>query len=479
MKVMIFTEGGKKTGFGHLTRCIALYDEVKRRGIEAELIVQSDVDLKDLVGNRHCTIINWYNIDYLYRVVQSDLYCIVDSYIATSDLYQVIAERSISAVFLDDTNRIHYPDGIVVHPSLCTNDVPPGSLAGPEYIILREAFREEVRPFIQQDVTNVLITAGGTLQPSLIQSIVHLICSNYPEITFHILIGDKHNPILERELLSVSNIILHRYVPSHEMKRLMICSDLVITAAGQTIYELIISGVPFIPIKIAENQERNMLALRNRKLISSNVTWESSTFGQDLQTEFKSMLHMYIRTKQTMNYDGLLDGNGPLRIVDSLLCSQDFNFFLRKATIQDSQQVFELSNQKYVRKYSINQKPILWETHQNWYKQVLSSKQHLFFIVTDYSNQVLGQIRYERITNYAVISISLSEMLIGKKVSQPLIQQSLMIIQQEWKDIREITAFISNDNIASKKTFERVGFEINAHEEDNKLLKYIYKMELR
>lgn len=477
MKVMIFTEGGIKTGFGHLTRCIALYDEVKRRGIEVELIVQSDVDLRNLVGDRHCTIINWYTIDYLYRVVQPDFYCIVDSYIATRDLYQVIAQRSKSAIFLDDTNRIHYPDGIVVHPSLSTNDVPSGSLAGPKYIILRDAFREEVRPFIRQDVTNVLITVGGSLQPSLIQSIVHLICFNHPEITFHILIGDKHDPILERELLSVSNIILHRYVPSHEMKRLMSCSDLVITAAGQTIYELIISGVPFVPIKIAENQERNMLALRSRKLISSNVTWGSSTFGQDLQTEFKNMLHMHTRTEQTMNYEGLLDGDGPLRIVNSLLRSQDFNFFLRKATIQDSQQIFELSNQEYVRKYSINQKPILWETHKNWYQQVLSSKKHLFFIVTNHSNQVLGQIRYERITNYAVISISLSEMLIGKKVSQPLIQQSLMMIQQEWKDIREITAYISNENIASKKTFERVGFEMNAHEEDNKLLKYIYKME--
>lgn len=477
MKVMIFTEGGKKTGFGHLTRCIALYDEVHRRGIEVELIVQSDADLKDLVGNRCCKIINWYAIDSLSKVIQADVYCIVDSYIASKDLYQVIVDRSKSAIFLDDTNRLHYPDGIVVHPSLCVNDAPPGSLAGPEYIILREAFREKVHPFIRQDVTNVLITVGGTLQPSLIQSIVHLICSSYPEITFHILIGDNYDPVLERLLLSVSNIILHRYVPSHEMKRLMSCSDLVLTAAGQTIYELILSGVPFIPIKIAENQERNMNALREKNIIFSNVTWESSTFAQDLQTEFKRMLPMHIRTKQTMNYDGLLDGNGPLRIVDSLLYSKGNNLFLRKATLQDSQQIFELSNQEYVRKYSINQKPILWETHQNWYKKVLSSKQYLFLIVTDHSNQVLGQIRYERITNHAVISISLSGRLIGKKVSQPLIQQSLMIIQQEWKDIREIKAYISNENVASKKTFERVRFEMNAHEEDNKLLTYIYIIE--
>jgi spore coat polysaccharide biosynthesis predicted glycosyltransferase SpsG len=39
---------------------------------------------------------------------------------------------------------------------------------------------------------------------------------------------------------------------------LMVKSDLAITAAGQTIYELLATQTPFIPIKVIENQENNV-----------------------------------------------------------------------------------------------------------------------------------------------------------------------------------------------------------------------------
>lgn len=474
---MIFTEGGKRTGFGHITRCVSLYDEVKRRGIEVELIIHSYDELKELVGSRRYTLMNWYTIDCLAQVIHSNAYCIVDSYIASEKLYQVINERSKAALFLDDTNRIHYPKGIVVHPSLLASDAPSNSLAGPEYIILRDTFREASPVLLQPKVSNVLITLGGTLQPSLLQNMIQVICSKFQEITFHILIGNMAEPLLKEELHLPSNIVLHRYAPSDEMKRLMTNSDLVITAAGQTIYEILALGIPFIPIQIAENQGRNMQALFEKGLIGSKVVWESPIFEENLKKVFIHMLDADVRRRQSNKYDGMVDGKGPRRIIDALLYRREDAVFLREATIEDSQQVFDLSNQQHVRKYSINSNPILWETHQVWYNRILSSQVHYFLVVTDDSNQVLGQIRYELSSNIAVISISLSKKIIGKKVSQPLIRQSLEMVQQEWRGVQKIIAYISNENLASKKTFEKAGFVLDVSELDNvNLLTYIYKI---
>lgn len=477
MKVMIFTEGGKRTGFGHITRCVSLYDEVKLRGIEVELIIHSHDEMNELVGDRRYTLMNWYTIDCLTQLIHSNAYCIVDSYIASEDIYQVIQERSKAALFLDDTNRISYPVGIVVHPSLLASDAPSNSLAGPEYIILRDTFREASPLLLQPNVTNVLITLGGTSQPLLIQTLMQTICSNFQEITFNILFGNMTEPPLKREIHLPSNIVLHRYVPSDEMKRLMTNSDLVITAAGQTIYEILALGIPFIPIQIAKNQERNMQALFEKGLIDSKIVWESPMFAENLKKVFIHMLDANVRRRQINKYDGMVDGKGPKRIVDALFYPREDAVFLREATIEDSQQVFDLSNQQHVRKYSINRNPILWETHQIWYNRILSSQVHYFLIVTDNSNQVLGQIRYELSDDVAVISISLSKNLIGKKVSQPLIRQSLEMVQQEWRDVKKIIAYISNENLASKKTFEKAGFELNVSELDNvDLLTYIYKI---
>lgn len=477
MNVIIFTEGGKQTGFGHIMRCISLYDEVKRRGIEVELVIHSYDDLNEIVGDRRYTLTNWYSIDCLTRLIHPYSYCIVDSYIASEHLYQVIQDCSKTTLFLDDTHRISYPEGIVVHPSLLANDISDNSLTGPEYIILRDTFQKMSSFLFRPRVNNVLITLGGTSQPLLIQTLVQTICSTFQEMTFHIVNGHLAAPFFKREFDVPSNIVLHRYVSSDEMKHLMINSDLVITAAGQTIYELLALGIPFIPIQIAKNQDRNMQALLKKELIDTKLIWESPTFTERLTQDFVRMLNPDSRRRQIEKQDGIVDGKGPKRIIDALFYRREDIVFLRKATSEDSLQVLDLSNQQHVRKYSIHRNPILWETHQIWYDKVLSSPMHCFLIVTDHSNQVLGQIRYERIEQTAVISISLSNALLGRKVSRSLIQKSLEVVQQEWKDVQNIIAYISNENLASKKTFERAGFELAVSNLDNKdLLTYIYKM---
>jgi len=41
MKVFIITEGSKNIGFGHITRCISLYQVFEERGILPEFIINN------------------------------------------------------------------------------------------------------------------------------------------------------------------------------------------------------------------------------------------------------------------------------------------------------------------------------------------------------------------------------------------------------------------------------------------------------
>ena len=41
MKVFIITEGSKNIGFGHITRCISLYQAFEERGIIPEFIINN------------------------------------------------------------------------------------------------------------------------------------------------------------------------------------------------------------------------------------------------------------------------------------------------------------------------------------------------------------------------------------------------------------------------------------------------------
>ncbi len=71
IKIKIFTEGSEKIGFGHLSRCAALYDEAIRQGFSAELFIQvSDYDFttNSILSNRRYSVVNWQSKKCLQKI---------------------------------------------------------------------------------------------------------------------------------------------------------------------------------------------------------------------------------------------------------------------------------------------------------------------------------------------------------------------------------------------------------------------------
>ena len=59
MRTFILTEGGKDIGFGHLTRCISLYQAFEEREVVPEFIVNGDDTVLDLLKGKKYQIFNW------------------------------------------------------------------------------------------------------------------------------------------------------------------------------------------------------------------------------------------------------------------------------------------------------------------------------------------------------------------------------------------------------------------------------------
>src|SRR5690554_6452447 len=105
MKVKILTEGGKNIGYGHITKCIALYDEIQNRKNEVELIIQGDLENIVLLKGKNFRNENWISIDYLNRILTDEDYVIVDSYKAQTEHYEKISTKSKKALYIDDIRR--------------------------------------------------------------------------------------------------------------------------------------------------------------------------------------------------------------------------------------------------------------------------------------------------------------------------------------------------------------------------------------
>lgn len=328
MKVKIFTEGGSGIGLGHVSRCSSLYDEVASRGLEVEFIIYGDIEKIDLLKGRIVKNIYWLSEDYLNNSIQNTDYCIVDSYLASRELYQIIAEKSKKTLYIDDNARIEYPKGIIVNPSLSVDGLNYSKnnqntyLLGAKHIILRSPFLNVERNTINQDVKEVLITMGGSDIRDLTPRILSSICTKYPDIKFNVVIGNAFHNVKVIESIELKNVELHYNIDAELMKKLMLKSDFAITAAGQTIHELLATQTPFIPIQVIDNQSNNIKGLKKINPDQVVIEYDDELFIRKLEIEFSAFLDYDQREEHFNLCNKKVDGIGRKRIIDNLLKEQ-------------------------------------------------------------------------------------------------------------------------------------------------------------
>ena len=332
MKVKIFTEGGGEIGLGHIGRCCSLYDELNERGISAEFIIFGDINGLSILQDKNVSNTDWFSYDYLSSHIDPSDYCIVDSYLATGEIYQAISRQAKKALFIDDHMSMAYPKGIIVRPSLYKNK-PVGKCKGPEHMLrkgrehiyltgadfipLRRAFAAGNGPDPKRSREEVLITMGGTDIRNLTPIIIEHLCRKYSDMKFHI-VADKDKTELFREKRP-DHVLCYHNIDGAHMKELMLKSRFAISAAGQTIYELLATGTPFMAIKVIDNQADNVRALKELLPELPVIAYEDRDFTKKLEAGFEAMLRQTLKEDFGKGYRKLVDGMGRKRIVDALL----------------------------------------------------------------------------------------------------------------------------------------------------------------
>ncbi len=437
MKVKILTEGGGNMGLGHLSRCSALYTEILKRNVMVEFIVYGNIGEVDFLKGIPITNINWMDKKYLMESISAEEYVIVDSYKAELKIYQHISKLAQRVLYIDDIGRLDYPQGIILNPSLDISAIPYKDMCkdrvlyGPEYVILREAFRGKSKEKLDLELQRILVIMGGTDAKNIIPLIVNNICKNNEKIHFDIICGVK--PKIEM-LSSIENISVYENIDAFQIADLMIEADLVITAAGQTVYELLAMQVPFIPIEIIDNQKNNIAALLKYNSEQLVIHFDEINFVENLKNAIKRFEAIEYREKNILKYINLVDGEGVRRIGDVLLDEMRIEeISIRHAKREDMVFIFNLSNQDYVRQYSINKDKISWEIHVDWFNETLEDANTVFYVLTDRTKRLHGQIRYKITGASGTVSISLSETLRGRGFAKKMLKKSIEKVFDEKK----------------------------------------------
>jgi spore coat polysaccharide biosynthesis predicted glycosyltransferase SpsG len=316
-QVRIYTEAGPPYGLGHWSRCKALYDAFEFRGSKSsiDLFIQDmtiEPELPDY-SNYDCRLIDWQKA----KPEPQDI-VVIDSYLADSDCYQRLNQSAAVAAFLDDYDRLEYPSGMVINPAV--QSPMPGyvksghkCLLGQNYCMLQKVFWEPFKTdSVNESVSKILFTVGGMDHLNLSTPLIDLISKVFPGASI-IKIGGNSSTNLP------AHVTQYNRIGSGAMRKLMQSCDMAISAAGQTMLELIATGIPTLAIVTADNQNANYQQCVLKGVVSAGGSFHDEEFFSKLQTSLGLFKDKEPRTKLRANCFDLSLGKGALRVVDQIL----------------------------------------------------------------------------------------------------------------------------------------------------------------
>jgi len=355
--IIFRTNGGKDSGLGHMMRCLSLAKALSAKCPEEVIIFRANNEMRSLIlennfGFQPSENYNEADAEDIKR--QKPKMILFDSYLGNNDYLRKIKQNSFLVQF-DDNNDIYTPiaadiiingniHALSLHYNVGAGGVstklmklserklkylPPAKvhlgqnsqfnstrtqklLLGPKYLIMREEYQGYIE---EKEGNGIMITTGGAdflnLMPQFIKSL------RDTEYKKTIIIGPAfiEEEIEEIKQLTDGNRMFELVYKPKSLKKHILASEIVITAAASTVYEVLrLKKIPVI-YTLADNQKKIEAALRERQVVSLG-----NYKGIIFEKEF--MVEKIEEAKKNENnisdlYD-IFDGEGVFRIVEGI-----------------------------------------------------------------------------------------------------------------------------------------------------------------
>jgi len=326
MKIAILTEGGKGLGFGHLTRCMALYSAFEKKGAIPKMAVKGDESAEYLIGNRNYEMFDWLREkNKLNALLDGSDAAVIDSYLAKKDFYKELSKKIDKVVYIDDNARLDYPKGTIVNVNVYGKEMEYPKkrgrecIGGSEYALLRNEFCDIPKKKINKTLKKVMIIFGGANFGGMMANVLEFFRKKYPDLTRNIVIGKAFENGARLKELKSAGVNLINNPGAEEMKNIMLDSDIAISAGGQTLAELARVGIPTIGICVADNQHNNLKGWQKTGFLEFIGWHRDANILEKLQKAIEKIKPYEKRLEMSRIGRGIVDGMGAQRLAEALL----------------------------------------------------------------------------------------------------------------------------------------------------------------
>jgi UDP-2,4-diacetamido-2,4,6-trideoxy-beta-L-altropyranose hydrolase len=476
--LLIRADASVAMGTGHVMRCLALAQAWQDAGgkvvfavkhipafiaekLQRESILFFEIYAEPGTGDdSERTIV-------LAREAAAD-WIVVDGYHFKPEYQKTLSAHGIRTLFLEDGfQEGHCWAHVILNQNISASesayaDREPYTrlLLGPKYCLLRREFtawtawQRQIPPIGR----HVLITMGGSDPGNFTEKVIYaLALMDDKEIEATIVVGGS-NPragLLEDAARKSGKRINLRHNVTN-MAELMSWADVAISAAGTTCWEMCLLALPSLLIDVADNQMAIAQEL-DRRGCARHLGGRNNVTPEKIAENLKQLLESSeIRQAMARCCRQLVDARGAGRVV-SILRGEEMH--LRAAEQNDIHLLWEWANDPQVRAVAFSPQPISWEMHEAWFDEKLTDSNCRILIAEDAQGTPIGQFRTDkRSTEDADISISIACKFRGRGLGRMLIERGVAVNFSEGQLMR-LHAFVKPENLASRRSFESVGFE--------------------
>jgi len=488
--IVIRADASAAIGFGHVSRCLALAEAIRRHGcrvvlrsrglagslrqralaIGCELLpddgdtartesraTHEESDATSLVAALATTGVlpSWVVVDGygfsaewhgIVRGSGARVLCIDD-----------LADRPLDCDLLLDQNLVEdmHTRYVPLLPPQCRTMLGPRfALLSTEYAQLRQT---SSRP--AHGPQNVLISFGGADRGGATLAAVEAFCRlGGKELSADVIVGRTHHRRAAVESLAQADgrIRIIDHLPS--LAPLLAKACLCVGGAGVTAWERLCLGVPSIAVAIAGNQQPIAAALAAHRL-----AWVCDASSASLTDDLLLAMRAVIAGEHDLRVAAgmhLCDGQGATRVAAALLASARVPLRVRRVEAQDRDLILSWANDPETRRASLTTRMITDVEHATWFAARLAAADTCVFLMATMADGVaVGNVRFERRDEAWLLSFVIAPEFRGVGLGRRMVGAALAHLA-EILGRAVVTADVRHDNPASRRILESLGFRL-------------------
>ncbi|MCX2837914.1 UDP-2,4-diacetamido-2,4,6-trideoxy-beta-L-altropyranose hydrolase [Salinimicrobium sp. MT39] len=462
-KILFRVDGNSSIGHGHLMRCYALAEMLKSRFTVDFFCKEVPNSLLNAFKQKNLAV-NIISIeDEFLEVLNGDGIVVLDHYGLDTAFQKIIKEKGNKLVCIDDLHeKEFYADLIINHaPGILPSDYKAQSYTqyalGIEYAMLRPEFLKLARQ--KEKKTNlskkgVFVCFGGSDPEDLTRRSLDILIDIKLFDEIKIVTGSAYSNygLLVDYISSKKDdkIFLYQNLQAEAMIAVMkSCSHALVPASGILLEVMALGLIPVAGMYINNQQ----FIYENYKAI--NAFADAGNFEErDLR---EALLSLKFTKKKNSN---LIDGKSSQRLLKTFSALlEEANVSLEEAKADDLQVTYNWAKNPEVRAYSFSKSEIGYEEHKNWLFAKIEDDNCYYFIAR-INDCAVGSIRFDKHNREeAIVSYLLDPEFHGKGLGLSLLKLGVEKLKITDNNIKYVTGYVMNNNIASLKIFRKLGYE--------------------